>query len=500
MPGFFDQLSERLRTLFYSRGQFFMDVTTVLSGALISRVIAVLAIPILARIYTPSEFGLLAVFMTINAIASAIACLRFEMAIVLPEDDGEAYLLLKMSLVFAAITAAFSFGFFMVFGDHLAVMMGVPELNQLFWLSALSIWLIGVFNACQSWASRTGQFLSISKSTVGGTLGTVVSQILLGLAQNILTSGLVIGQALGRLVQSGQLYLACRTSWARLSGVGFSFSRCRALFVRYKNFPLYDSLASLLNASSRELPVLMLGLFFTPAVIGYYSLGRRMLKVPMQLIDNAISRVFFPKAREEMSNGKLGQLVYTVFCKLAIIGVVPMLIVIVAAPAIVAVFLGPNWVESVVYIQWLSVWLVVGFIATPFAQLFNVLELQRARLRYQTVLMLARFLALLIGGLQQDPVLAVAAFSIVSAVISLLNCLWLLSKSGLSYQAPIRILFVETLYAVPFVAAAVICMLWFNSSLIELLCVVCVLAIFARLRMVQVLDQAYLLPPKRGAR
>ena len=70
----------RLRDRFASRGRFFRDVATVLTGTVASRVLAVLAIPVLARLYTPAEFGLLAMFMTINAILSAVICLRYEMA------------------------------------------------------------------------------------------------------------------------------------------------------------------------------------------------------------------------------------------------------------------------------------------------------------------------------------------------------------------------------------------------------------------------------------
>ena len=464
----------------------------MLTGTLASRVIAILAIPILARIYTPAEFGLLAMFMTINAIVSSVACARYEMAIVLPEDDADAMHILLACVAISTGVSLACFCLYWLFGTELAQFVGIPELAPYLWLSPLAIWFIGAFNACQSWASRTGQFSGISRAIVAGTFSTVTTQFLMGFPQKLLAGGLIVGQSIGRLMQFSQLVWCCRKSMRASFAQGIAWSRIRELLSRYRNFPIYDSTASLLNSSSRELPVLMLGIFFTPTIIGFYSVGRRMLKVPMQLIDNAISRVFFPKARQEMQKGNLPQLVLTVFVKLSTIGVVPMLSVTVIAPAVVGVFLGETWEESGIYVQWLSIWLLIVFITAPFAQLFNVLEKQRARLLYQIVLMLVRFSALLIGGMLDQPVLAVALFSVASAIVSMLNCLWLLKASGLSPGIPVRYFFLELFKAIPFIAAIAGLNWWLQADWQVLIAAAIVLGVFALMRYRGALNRDYI--------
>ncbi len=485
-------LLNRARAKLASRGRFFRDVTTVLSGTVASRIVAVLAIPVLARLYTPAEFGLLAMFMTINAILSSVACLRYEMAIVLPEDESDAVHLLVASLLITTVFSVLCFVAFWFFGGELMIFVGTPELQGYLWLSALAIWLIGVFNALQSWVSRVGAFGGISRALVGSTFVTVLVQLFLMWPRRVIDGGLIIGQTAGRLMQTLQLGLTSRRTVTRALAGGLTAARARGLLARYRDFPIYDSTASILNSSSRELPVLMLGVFFSPTIIGFYSVGRRMLKVPMQLVDNAISRVFFPKASREMQKGNLDRLVLTVFAKLSAIGVVPMLTLIAIAPSVVSVFLGAKWLESVPYVQWLCVWMLIVFVSAPFAQLFNVLEKQRARLVYQVFLMAVRFATLLTGGLLGDPLLAVALFSIVSAVISLVNCLWLLAQAGLSPWVALRYFGRELLWGAPFVAVSFALSAWLDSDLVILLGALIVMGIFASLRYREVLSQRYI--------
>ena len=98
-------IAARARRFFASRGTFFRDVVTILTGTVASRIIVVLAIPFLARMYTPAEFGALALFMTINSIMVALACGRYEIAVVLPEEDRDSVHLLVACLILATFTS-----------------------------------------------------------------------------------------------------------------------------------------------------------------------------------------------------------------------------------------------------------------------------------------------------------------------------------------------------------------------------------------------------------
>ena len=62
---------------------------TLMTGTALAHGIKIAATPVLTRLYGPAEFGVFAVFLAMLNLTSVAACLRFEMAISLPEEDQE---------------------------------------------------------------------------------------------------------------------------------------------------------------------------------------------------------------------------------------------------------------------------------------------------------------------------------------------------------------------------------------------------------------------------
>ena len=66
------------------------NVLTIAGGTTLALGVSVLASPITSRLFGPEAFGLAALFQSGAAMLAAIACLRYEMAIVLPKKDEDA--------------------------------------------------------------------------------------------------------------------------------------------------------------------------------------------------------------------------------------------------------------------------------------------------------------------------------------------------------------------------------------------------------------------------
>jgi O-antigen/teichoic acid export membrane protein len=81
------------------------DVLRLVSGTSICQVIGLLAAPVLTRLYAPAAFGLAAIFVSLAAIGGVLACLPYELAIVLPEGDPDAANVLAASMGLAFVTA-----------------------------------------------------------------------------------------------------------------------------------------------------------------------------------------------------------------------------------------------------------------------------------------------------------------------------------------------------------------------------------------------------------
>ena len=79
-------------------GGFVRSVLTVASGSAAAQLLLSLALPVLARLYTPAEYGVLAVYSAILTVLVVVASLRYESAIRLPREESSAGSLLVLTL------------------------------------------------------------------------------------------------------------------------------------------------------------------------------------------------------------------------------------------------------------------------------------------------------------------------------------------------------------------------------------------------------------------
>ncbi|MGI6455386.1 MAG: lipopolysaccharide biosynthesis protein [bacterium] len=144
------------------KSSFAGDVLKLVSGTTFAQGLLVLASPLLARLYAPEDFGVLALYISITSIVGVIACLRYELAIMLPESDGEAANLLGVSLLFTAVITGLSTLVIWLWGESLLLWLNAPGMTPYLWLIPLTILLDGVFHALNYWNSRTKHFGRLS--------------------------------------------------------------------------------------------------------------------------------------------------------------------------------------------------------------------------------------------------------------------------------------------------------------------------------------------------
>jgi O-antigen/teichoic acid export membrane protein len=155
----------------------------------------------------------------------------------------------------------------------------------------------------------------------------------------------------------------------------------------------------------------MLAFFFSPHIVGLYSLGLMVVLSPMSIIGNSLALNFFQKAVDSKNKGTLGRLVEEVFEILVIVGLYPIFLLTLVGANIFIVIFGPTWGEAGIYTQILSVWAFVWFVSAPLSDLFSVLEKQAYEMKLNIVILGSRFGSLAIGGLLGDPRIALALFS-----------------------------------------------------------------------------------------
>jgi O-antigen/teichoic acid export membrane protein len=131
-----------------------------MAGTALSNLLIVLTTPLLTRMYTPEEFGVYSVFLSLLFTGTILVSLRYETAIPLPEDEDDAFHLLVLSIGFAFLISGLLF--VLVFFVPLAQYLNVPTLDAYMWMLSFSLLGIGLFQAFNSWALRQQQYMMIS--------------------------------------------------------------------------------------------------------------------------------------------------------------------------------------------------------------------------------------------------------------------------------------------------------------------------------------------------
>jgi len=452
---------------------FAADVLTLVSGTAVAQVIAIIASPVLTRLYGPESFGLLALFTSITGIIGVIACMRYELAIMLPPDDKDSINILGLCfLMVTIITVITSIGLFLGSGALLSI-LNAQDLAPYVWLVPPFIFVSGLFLALNYWNSRTRHYGRLSIARVTSAVTTTGTQLGAGFG-GFASGGSLIGASLvGSAVSTGVLGGQIWREDGALIKKNLSWNGIVAGLRRYKKFPLIDSTSALLNIISWQLPVLLLSTFFSPVIVGFYALGMMVLQTPMKFIGGAIAQVFFQRAAADYHNGNLSVFVKEVFDVLLKIGIFPMLLISISGMDLFIVIFGEAWGEAGIYAQLLSIWAIFWFISSPLSTILSVTEKLKMGFILTSLNIGTRFISLLIGGFLGDVYLAMALFSFSGVLVYGFACLIFLNVAGLKMMHNLRMIMRVLLYSIPFLIPLIIIkFLKFDPVIISLIALI----------------------------
>jgi len=84
------------------------NILKLMSGTVLAQALGILAMPVVTRLFAPEAFGVLAIFASMTGIVGVIVCLRYELAIMLPDSNEEAANILGVSLLSVIIMTTLS--------------------------------------------------------------------------------------------------------------------------------------------------------------------------------------------------------------------------------------------------------------------------------------------------------------------------------------------------------------------------------------------------------
>ena len=379
------------------KSEFIKNSLTLSGGVAIAQVLPFLFYPVLGRIYTPSEFGLLAVITSIVSVLSVGGSAKYESAILVAKDKEEAAQLAVLSLLVGAIVMAILWPLFQLFlGDHLSLWMGEPELSKWLFVCPISAFSIIVFNTYNEWCVREKQFKALSINKMVNAGATTLGKVFLGFVR-LVGQGLVIGDMAGRIVSA----LGCLWRAMRSDGSTFRKVRMRGVLqsaAKYKEFPLYTMPGRLLNTLGQSMPILLLTAFFSSEKAGFFSMAMMVFVLPITVIGNTLGDVYRQRANEEYQQQGSCQKSYDKLLKTTVLmGVGALVALVWFLPWLMKVILGAEWYVAGQYAQILAPAMVLSFIANPMSGLFIVANKLKQFFWWQVLYVVSAVVSIWIG-------------------------------------------------------------------------------------------------------
>jgi O-antigen/teichoic acid export membrane protein len=361
------------------KGKLARGVTVLVTGSAFGQLLIVAASPLLTRLYTPADFGLLAVFSALLGILGAVVCLRYELAIPLAADDGLMVNLLALSLVVALLVSSLTGGILWLWGDVIAGWLNAEGLGSLLWLLPIGLLGVGCTHGLINWAVRRQAFGRITRTQISRSIGRVVTQIGFGLAVSG-PFGLLIGQIIGQSAGITTLARAFHRSEPLLWRTVRLRDMARAA-ARFGSFAALATGTALLTNAGRFAPALLVAALFGAEVAGWFALAQRILDAPT-LVGTAVARVYLSEAprRARANDASMYALFQATTWRLLAFGVLTLGLVVVAGPQLFALVFGPGWEEAGRFAQFLALMALARLVVDPVAQTLTVLGRQGVQL------------------------------------------------------------------------------------------------------------------------
>lgn len=339
-------------------------------GSSVSMIVGLIFLPILTRLYSPSDFAVLAVFSSAVMNIGAAMTLRYEIAIPLADRSAAGrrqaqiagQLATSISVIIAFILTAMWAVSYSWFGDFL----GLGELG--FWVP-ISACLVASTGTVGNWLIREGAYAKQGLLVSARTSLTAASQIAMsplhwgGL-------GLVVGYTLGPLVGL--------TTMRHFLWPFGSLKEFRAVAAAHKDLPFFSAPATFIASFGATFQIYILALYYSPETTGAFSVILRVMFVPLALVFNNLDSVLFGSSTAHDTPAiAVSQKILRLLPKLVIWSVAIVVPSALIATVLIPIVLGPQWQLAAQFLLPLVPLIVARMIAAPTMSAFAVWDRQR---------------------------------------------------------------------------------------------------------------------------
>jgi O-antigen/teichoic acid export membrane protein len=350
----------------------------VAAGTVLGQGAILIVTPWLARIYTPADFGALALIATVTNVATRGACLRYDMALPsAPEEHGRP--LFIVAIVAAMVVA--STAFFVC--EIINFIHGAP-LRPPFdepWIIGTCVLLVGVYQAGMAWATRLRAFSSVA--------GLRIAQGLCfsGLAASHFVS-LVFAQVVSFATALPTVFKGLRGGKGRDIGA-FRVARL------HRQFPLLSLPGAMLDAVGYSLCIWIISAVYGAPDAGQFSQIQRLIGGPLMLTAQSLGQVLLKHSADATYSSEAMRRLFSRL-RFSLIGLAGCVVTCTAAfgTPILHLLLGAQWRVNFEFIVPLAVAVSARACASPLSTFLITLRRFDISLYWQIAYFLSALIVL----------------------------------------------------------------------------------------------------------
>jgi O-antigen/teichoic acid export membrane protein len=136
----------------------------------------------------------------------------------------------------------------------------------------------------------------------------------------------------------------------------FSLAELKTTFKKYKHFPLYHAIPTVISSFTLSIPVFYFNQYFSENEIGWFNFARQTLLIPVTLMATAVAQVYFGRV-VEMARAK--QYIMPSYLKLkavfALLAIAMIFMISFYGSELFSIVFGANWIQSGQYSKYLVV-------------------------------------------------------------------------------------------------------------------------------------------------
>ncbi|MCJ8145068.1 oligosaccharide flippase family protein [Ancylobacter sp. A5.8] len=340
--------------------------------------VSLCTVPILARLYTPADYGLVAVYAALVQMLLPLVSLRYPMAIPLPRRDEMALNLFALSGLLTLGVGGLVCVALIFVGPWLLDLFSAQALAPWWFLLPIGLLMAGFSEILNAWATRRRAYQLMAMNSIVAVLVGDGLKLVLGFL-GIRPLGLLFGQMAN---QSGGILRFTQVFFKNFRRIPQVVTRSRLLFIAsfYKDYPIYRLPLQIILVFTMQAPLLYTAKFYGIAVSGQLGLALTMLALPISIIGQSIGRAYYAEVAQ-LGRNRPDQ-IFSVTVKIQLLllaaSIVPTLGLMFFGPTIFRIAFGSQWETAGHYASLLSIYIFLQFTSSPLMQLLNVYNRQRA--------------------------------------------------------------------------------------------------------------------------